>query len=517
MSRLGKLLGVFLILPAIAMGFYAVMIANNEIDIEDVSSVSISDERYKHIYSGKDDIGKYVNLILEAKNGAVQEIVDDAKLYKIEFEMKNGATKSYSFYPSLRGENLLKDGTGHIRRVEEIDELLCRQEFESLYEVRYLPEVSVEAAGEKQLIKPLEYQWNYQKTDGNLYSYSKAETASELPVFTMSEDGLKKKFINFSINPDVFLTEYSYGGKSYIKIESLSLEDGEKITVSAYAKWNQRENSVFFGEGKWSFECVFHKSPIITLEKTEASLGECFVVYIENSKGGEMLSVESEIITYKTPMVYNGEKSNFALIPVDLKTRCGEHNIKISLGDSSFDFKVNVSSVSNGFAMKNVGADIYNTVNSPSGIAENEKFVSSLISKGETHFLWESPSMLKPVNAEIDTGFGWEVLYNGAPPQVLLEGNSYEVAEKTSVKSSAKGCVIFSGETSKTGKAVVIDHGCGIMSHYYHLSVLSATVGEEIEADKLIALSGKTGYTDKADLFFAVSINGVFVNPDLFK
>ena len=30
------------------------------------------------------------------------------------------------------------------------------------------------------------------------------------------------------------------------------------------------------------------------------------------------------------------------------------------------------------------------------------------------------------------------------------------------------------------------------MSHYYHLSVLSATVGEEIEANKLIALSGKT-------------------------
>ena len=493
------------------------MIANDEIDIEDVSAVSISDERYKYIYREKDDIELYVSLILKAKDGALQKIEDESQGYKIEFEMENGVTKLYSLYPSLKGESLLKDGTGHIRKVETDLSIFCRAEFESLFEIRYLPDVSVESSGETSFLKPLEYEWSFRKTDDNFYSYTDTEKASALPVFTLSEDSLKKGAFNFSITPDVFQTEYLYNESSYSKIENLSIEDGEKITVSAYAKWEKNDSSLFYGEGKWSFECIFRKSPIITLNKTEASLGECFVVFVENCKAGETLSIETDIETYKTPTVYKGDTKNFALIPVDLKTRCGEHNIKISLSDSVFEFNVNISSVSNGFAMKNIGAEIYNTVNSPNGISESEKFISSLISKTNSQFLWENATFLNPVEGEIDTGFAWEVLYNGAPPQMLFEGNSFGVPEKTSVKSVAKGKVVFSGETSKTGKAVVIDHGCGIMSHYYHLSVLSATVGEEIDANKLVALSGKTGYTDKADLYFAVSINGVYVNPNLFK
>ena len=138
-SKLGKALGVLFLLPVIIITVYVVMIANSEIDIEDVSSVSISDSRYKHRYSDREDIERYVTLVMDSEDGAVQEIGDDLQEFTIEFEMKNSGVKTYRFYPSLRGDSLLKDGTGHIRKALNVEDVLCRDEFETIYSERYLP------------------------------------------------------------------------------------------------------------------------------------------------------------------------------------------------------------------------------------------------------------------------------------------------------------------------------------------------------------------------------------------
>jgi hypothetical protein len=261
---------------------------------------------------------------------------------------------------------------------------------------------------------------------------------------------------------------------------------------------------------------IYKASPLISIDKNQAVIGECIVLNVENVDEGEKLLIETDIDTYKNPSVYMVENKSFALLPVGVGTDGGEHELKVTCGDSTFNFKINVTSVSNGFFIKNVNAEIYNKVTSPDGIKEYESFVDSLVSKTENGFLWNDKTFSKPVEGDATALFASEILYNGLPPQVYFEGESFEVPQKTSVKSAEGGKVVFAGETAKTGKAVVIDHGCGIMTHYYHLSVISAMEGEITEGEKLIGLSGQSGFTDKENLHFAVSVNGVFVNPALF-
>ncbi len=515
-SKYGKILSVFLLLPTFFLAIYLAVTANNEIEVEDVLAVSVSDTKYKHRYSGKDDIEEYVSLILDSKDNAPQEIDENSLSYKIEFEMKNGSTKAYEFYPSLRGECLIKDSKGLIRSAEDVSSLLLRVEYEEVFVPRHLPTLSVLTVDGERQVSPAEYLWNFKKTGDNYYHFDETDTVSKLPVYSVSADALKKGATSFSVTPDEIKIAYTVNGASYSKVENLSLKDGDSLEITVSALWKENKNGLFFGEGKWKFNAVYKDSPIITINKTEAVLGDCLVLYAENIDEGETVSLETEISTFKTPKVFKGTDKNFILLPIDVNTKDGEHSLTASYRDSSFQFKVKVTAVSNGFFIKNINAETYNSVTSPAGLKEYESFISTLVDKTSSGFLWESSKLLPAVEGACEVGFASEVLYNGLPPQVYFEGESYAVPVKTSVKSAAKGKVVFAGETAKTGKAIVIDHGCGIMTHYYHLSVVSSMEGEEIEAGKLIALSGKSGFTDKEDLYFAVSINGVFVNPKLF-
>ena len=456
LSKHGKLLSLFLLLPTVFLAIYVAFIANSEIEIKDVEAVSISDGRYKHRYSGKTDIEQYVDLILLSKNNAVQKIEDKAQTYTIEFELKNGDTKTDQFYPSVRDKSLLKDGTGFVRTVENVDELLLRVEYESLFKERHLPQVFVCTTNGNVLLAPNKYAWSFKKTGDEFYQFDGVETSEKNSTYNVSAEVLKKELIFFSVQPDELRIEYISEGNSYSDVKNLSLKEGDKIEIAVSARWEENELKSFFGEGKWIFEAVYKDSPLITIDKSEFIIGDCIVLNVENVDAGETIVVETDIDTYKSPVVYSGKDKRFILIPVGVGTTGGDYIIKASYGDSSFWFNVKITGVSNGFFMKTIDAETYNAVTSPSGIEEYESYISSLISKTSNGFLWESPKLSKPVDSEVDIPFACEILYNGLPPQVYFEGESYSVPQKTSVKSAGGGKVVFAGETLKTGKAVVL-------------------------------------------------------------
>ena len=314
----------------VLLAIYIATIANEEILAEDVLAVSISDGRYKHRYSGKDDIETYISLVVDSKDNAIQQIEEDSVSYKLEFEMKNGVTKSYDFYPSLSKDCLLKDGTGLVRTVKADSDLLMRVEFEDLYKPRYLPDLSISTVGGNDSLLPLEYVWSFKKTDGEFHVYNKTETTSSPPVYSVSAEALKKGIVSFSAEPTKLVVAYVVNGNTYGKVENLSLNDGEQVEIIISALWEKSDDGMFYGEGKWKFTAIYKDSPIITLNKTGGAIGECFVLYAENIDEGEILSLETDLVTYNSPVVYKWESKSFALVPIDAKTIDGEHYIKVS-------------------------------------------------------------------------------------------------------------------------------------------------------------------------------------------
>ncbi len=82
-----------------------------------------------------------------------------------------------------------------------------------------------------------------------------------------------------------------------------------------------------------------------------------------------------------------------------------------------------------------------------------------------------------------------------------------------SVVAAADGTVVHSGWQGSYGKAVIIDHGGGIMTLYAHNSSLLVSKGQKVSRGSTIAKIGSTGFSTGPHLHFEVRKNGKYVDP----
>jgi murein DD-endopeptidase MepM/ murein hydrolase activator NlpD len=81
------------------------------------------------------------------------------------------------------------------------------------------------------------------------------------------------------------------------------------------------------------------------------------------------------------------------------------------------------------------------------------------------------------------------------------------------VFAAASGRVVLAAELRVRGNAVILDHGLGVHSGYYHLSEILVQEGQEVEQGEIIGRLGNTGLSTGAHLHWEMSVGGVLVNP----
>ena len=83
----------------------------------------------------------------------------------------------------------------------------------------------------------------------------------------------------------------------------------------------------------------------------------------------------------------------------------------------------------------------------------------------------------------------------------------------TPVPASNDGVVVLAKERYLSGNSVMIDHGEGVYSVYFHLESFKVKVGDVVKQGQIIALSGNTGRSSGAHLHFGMVINNTIIDP----
>lgn len=78
------------------------------------------------------------------------------------------------------------------------------------------------------------------------------------------------------------------------------------------------------------------------------------------------------------------------------------------------------------------------------------------------------------------------------------------VPEGTNVYACQDGVVTTASYSNSAGNMVVIDHGNGLVSKYFHNKELKVSVGETVTKGQIIAISGNTGNSTGAHLHFGI-------------
>lgn len=125
--------------------------------------------------------------------------------------------------------------------------------------------------------------------------------------------------------------------------------------------------------------------------------------------------------------------------------------------------------------------------------------------------LWDSAFML-PIQSKITSAYGNARLFN-EEIQSYHGGTDFRAAIGTKIFASNRGKVVIAKDRFLAGGSVVLDHGEGVFSMYYHCSAIKVKVGEIVEKGDLIALSGNTGRVSGPHLHFGILVRGVQVDP----
>ena len=136
---------------------------------------------------------------------------------------------------------------------------------------------------------------------------------------------------------------------------------------------------------------------------------------------------------------------------------------------------------------------------------------NAVYAKTTPRYLFARP-FAQPSDSKITSAFGNARTFNGEVKS-YHSGVDYRAAVGTSVHAVNDGVVVIAKDRYYAGGSVVIDHGGGIYSQYYHLGEIKVSLGDRVGRGDLIALSGESGRVSGPHLHFGIAINGVSVNP----
>lgn len=125
--------------------------------------------------------------------------------------------------------------------------------------------------------------------------------------------------------------------------------------------------------------------------------------------------------------------------------------------------------------------------------------------------LWRG-SFTPPLNSIITDIFGMQRMFNGER-QSVHQGLDFRAVTGTPVAAMNSGVVLLARNFFYEGGMVVVDHGYGLLTLYFHLSALRVREGEAVQRGQLIGLSGATGRVTDEHLHVGVRWQGTYLDP----
>lgn len=87
-------------------------------------------------------------------------------------------------------------------------------------------------------------------------------------------------------------------------------------------------------------------------------------------------------------------------------------------------------------------------------------------------------------------------------------------APKSVVWSTQDGVVALKERFEDAGNTVAIDHGCGVISYFYHLDEFAnIEVGQKVAKGNPVGTIGKTGYAKGYHLHWEMRVNNIAIDP----
>jgi murein DD-endopeptidase MepM/ murein hydrolase activator NlpD len=203
----------------------------------------------------------------------------------------------------------------------------------------------------------------------------------------------------------------------------------------------------------------------------------------------------------------------FALMPTGALDRPGSKKLKLRLGQVAWERPITI--LPGQYETQHIVLPA-----SKGGLLAPDKLKAE---RERLYALWSKisgpPQWTEAFRFPIGEGFartspyGSRRSYNGGPVSSFHAGTDWGAPEGTPILAPAPGVIVLAEPLFVRGGAVIIDHGAGVYSNFWHMSRIDVEPGDEVDTGDQLGLVGTTGLSTGAHLHWEIRINTVAVDP----
>lgn len=233
------------------------------------------------------------------------------------------------------------------------------------------------------------------------------------------------------------------------------------------------------------------------------------LVYVRGDFNGRTINFSSS----------GSDKKFYALMGIDMRLNPETYDLLITAKDkngNTITRKVSITVLKEVFAVQRLTLPTHMVRFDEETLkrikSEKEKTSRIWTQETDTHErLWDGQFII-PLKGKIVSEFGLFRIINGES-RSPHSGIDLQADHGTPVMASNSGRVTMVADLFLAGKSIVLDHGQGLYSMYFHLSKELVVEGEEIRKGDTIGLVGSTGRATGPHLHWGIRLNGARVDP----
>ena len=204
-----------------------------------------------------------------------------------------------------------------------------------------------------------------------------------------------------------------------------------------------------------------------------------------------------------------------ALVGIDALAQTGTHTLVVTAtvddgGSSRYTQQVPI--VAGEYSTETiVVSEAVAAIMTPETVQSETALLEQLFAPYSALQMWDGVFAL-PAHGDVTSPFGTRRSYGIPEASAYHTGTDFGLSVGTPVHAPADGVVILSELLTVRGNAIVIDHGWGVLTGYWHLSASHVIAGDSVVQGQHIGDIGNTGLSTGPHLHWELRVGSVPVD-----
>ncbi|MFZ7101083.1 MAG: M23 family metallopeptidase [Peptococcaceae bacterium] len=457
-------------------------------------------------------------------SGIEGDLHSEEIMYRYNLVLHNtwGFAKQYTVLFTEDAAVLLQDQE-NLSKVEKPDFFYGHAGFRGIYSDRLAPAVQVTFNKDRVSAGEIEKQWSYLKYDGQWstqdWGFNEDSEVNGRVTIHSQDDKLQVLTGKAPDHAYLKITDQAGDNKvvfaDEVDLNQLPLPDRNgSFSYEVTMTWNDKTKT-YQGEAVLSIPVVLDFPEKFLFSKERLIQGDMLEVSVYYAANPEDIFLEQSI--FSDFRWYRQDGFMRGYIPTNYSVKPGQYQVTYGNRKKGTEFSQTIEVVAHDYSVQHLTIDgqIEEETRNEAAYDEFARYFTPVRKESAPERYYTEPFIL-PVKGRLTTEFGQTRYVNGSPTSSRHSGLDLAAPTGTGIQAANRGKVVLSMPLILTGNTIVIDHGEGLFSVYYHLHERFAAAGDIIRRGQEIGTVGTTGFSTGPHLHFTMSYYLMNIEPGFF-